>query len=106
MERFSWATLPTEQLTPLITRQVVHTADLTMLRSSFKKGASVPEHHHVHAQLTTVMVGRSRIDMAEGSATLGPGEILRVESGVPHSAEALEDTVVLDVFTPARMDWQ
>jgi quercetin dioxygenase-like cupin family protein len=33
------------------------------------------------------------------------GEILVIPSNVPHSAEALEDTVDLDIFCPPRADW-
>ncbi|HEY0523038.1 MAG TPA: hypothetical protein VGD08_06605, partial [Stellaceae bacterium] len=33
------------------------------------------------------------------------GQVLHIPSNLPHSAEALEDTVDLDVFTPIRQDW-
>jgi len=33
------------------------------------------------------------------------GQVLRIPSNVPHSAEALEDTLDLDVFSPIRQDW-
>jgi quercetin dioxygenase-like cupin family protein len=33
------------------------------------------------------------------------GEVLVIPPHVPHSAEALEDTIDLDIFTPPRQDW-
>ena len=33
------------------------------------------------------------------------GEVLVIPSHVPHQAEALEDTLDLDVFSPPRQDW-
>jgi quercetin dioxygenase-like cupin family protein len=34
-----------------------------------------------------------------------PGEILHLPANEQHGARALEDTVVLDVFSPPRQDW-
>jgi quercetin dioxygenase-like cupin family protein len=106
MEQYSWHHTPEEALSPLITRQVIHTPALTMLRGTFKQGAVLPLHHHVHEQLTTVLSGRLRLEVNGEVVVLGPGELARLPSDVPHAAEALEDTVILDVFTPARTDWQ
>ena len=33
------------------------------------------------------------------------GEVLCIPAHMPHKAEALEDTVDLDVFNPPRADW-
>jgi quercetin dioxygenase-like cupin family protein len=32
--------------------------------------------------------------------------VLRIPSGVPHSAEALEDSIAVDLFSPPREDWK
>jgi quercetin dioxygenase-like cupin family protein len=37
--------------------------------------------------------------------TLRAGEFLLIPSNVPHRAEALEDTVDVDIFSPIRHDW-
>ena len=36
---------------------------------------------------------------------LSAGETLQIPPNVPHSAEALEDAVAVDVFSPPREDW-
>jgi quercetin dioxygenase-like cupin family protein len=104
MELYSWSSIPHRKMAPLIMRQIIHTPSLTMTRIEFKQGAAVGEHHHVNEQVTSVVSGKLSLTV-EGSRTiLGPGDIIRLPSDVPHAAEALEDTVVIDVFTPARSD--
>jgi quercetin dioxygenase-like cupin family protein len=34
-----------------------------------------------------------------------PGEVLHIPPNVPHKAEAIEDTVDVDIFDPPREDW-
>jgi unsaturated pyranuronate lyase len=33
------------------------------------------------------------------------GDVLHIPSNVPHRAEALENTLDVDVFSPPRADW-
>lgn len=106
MEQYSWDRVPIEQMNAFINRQVIHTPYLTMVRIHFKRGALVPAHQHIHEQLTSVVSGRLKIEMDGDSTVLGPGDVARLPPNVPHAAEALDDTLVIDVFTPARTDWQ
>lgn len=106
MDCYNWNDVPKEEMTPSITRQVIHTPQITILRVKFKKGAFVPLHDHVHEQITTIVSGALRLATDSEEVVLGPGGILRIPSNVPHLAEALEDTVGIDIFSPARTDWQ
>jgi quercetin dioxygenase-like cupin family protein len=94
-----------EQLTPAIGRQVVHTERHTEARILLGRGAVVPEHAHEHEQIANVLEGRLRFRVGDDEAIVVAGESVVVPPGVPHSVEALEVTVVLDVFVPARDDW-
>lgn len=71
---------------------------------TLRRGFAVPTHAHENEQFSAVLSGRLRFDIgAEGSArqvTIGPGEVIHLPSNLPHAAEALEDTVVLDIFSP------
>ncbi|UCE04260.1 MAG: cupin domain-containing protein [Candidatus Latescibacterota bacterium] len=69
------------------------------------RGCVVPTHAHDNEQFALVLSGRIRFRIgAEGAEqkelVLGAGEVLHLPSNVPHAAEALEDTRVLDVFSP------
>jgi quercetin dioxygenase-like cupin family protein len=70
------------------------------------RGCLVPTHAHENEQFACVLSGRLRFLIGEAGAAdakeiiVGAGEVLHLPSCVPHTAEALEDTVVLDVFSP------
>jgi quercetin dioxygenase-like cupin family protein len=104
-ESYSWDQVPEEELTPLIKRQVIHTAGMTLLRVQFKRGAFVSAHAHVHQQISMVMSGRLRIEVDGVETILSPGSLLTIPSNANHLAEALEDTIDIDIFSPARTDW-
>ena len=66
-----------------------------------KKGCVVPRHQHENEQLTYILEGALRFKIGpEGSEviTVRAGEVLVIPSNVPHEAEALEDTLDVDVF--------
>src|SRR5437868_6633346 len=95
-----WSSLSTEQLSPLIDRQFINTGNVTVARFFLRKGAFVPEHRHPNEQIAFVLSGSMRFIMEGKSIILRAGETLCIPPNVPHSAEALEDTIDLDVFTP------
>ena len=73
-----------------------------------KKGAVVPMHSHDNEQFTYVVEGALKFRIGDGGPddlVVRSGEILHLPSNVPHEAEALEDTLDVDVFTPPRQDW-
>jgi quercetin dioxygenase-like cupin family protein len=106
MTVYDWNTLPAEQLNPFIKRQAVHLSNMTLARLELAKDAVVVEHHHVHEQVSTVERGLLRFRIGGREVDLGAGQSLAIPSGVPHGVVALEDTVVTDVFSPPRDDWQ
>lgn len=103
-----WDDLPWEPVTDLISRRLV-TSDRMMLAQVYlKKGAVVPKHSHENEQLTYILEGALRFkigEQLEREVVVSAGEVLVLPSGVPHEAEALEDTLDVDVFCPPRQDW-
>jgi quercetin dioxygenase-like cupin family protein len=94
-----------EHLNPLIDRQFV-TGERSMLaRIILRKGSIVPTHSHDNEQITYVLEGALKFVIEGKELIVRGGEILVIPSNVPHSAEALEDTVDLDIFCPPRADW-
>jgi quercetin dioxygenase-like cupin family protein len=78
---------------------------MTVARILLERGAVVPEHAHVHEQVANVVTGRLRFVVGHEEAIVAGGETIVVPPGVPHAVEALEDSLVLDVFAPVRDDW-
>jgi quercetin dioxygenase-like cupin family protein len=73
-----------------------------------KKGCVVPRHHHMNEQITYVLEGALRFKLGAGGeeqVDVRAGEVLHIPSDLPHSAEALEDTLDVDIFDPPRQDW-
>lgn len=106
MKIYKWDEIEKEQLNPLFSRQVIHGEKMTVARIHLGKGAVVPEHRHANEQITTLERGRLRFQVAGREVVLEAGQTLAVEPDVPHGVEALEDSVALDLFSPAREDWQ
>ncbi len=102
----SFDRIPVERLNPLIDRQFVHGERSMLARIILRKGAIVPRHSHENEQITYILEGALRFTMGDGHViTVAAGELLMIPSNMPHQAEALEDTVDLDVFAPPRADW-
>ncbi len=105
---YRWDDLPREELNPSIGRKLL-TGDRMMLAHIYlAKGAVVPKHEHDNEQLTYVLEGALRFSLGDdGSEVVDvrAGEVLHIPSHEPHSAEALEDTLDVDVFAPPRQDW-
>ena len=105
MQLFHWESMPVEQLSPTIGRQLVSGEKVMMARVFLKQGAVVPAHKHESEQITFVLRGALEFEMEGRRIVVHTGEVLLIPSWVEHSAVALEDTDDLDVFSPIRHDW-
>jgi len=105
LQYIPWDTVPLEDLNPLLQRQFVVGQEIMLARVLLKKGCIVPEHSHHNEQLTYILEGALKFWIDGKEIVVHAGETLCIPSHVPHKAEALEDTVDLDVFAPPRADW-
>ena len=105
---FRWDDLPLEPVTDVIDRKLV-TGDRMMIAQVYiKKDAVVPKHSHDNEQLTYILEGALHFWIGEDGSeelTVSAGEVLHIPSHVPHKAQALVDTLDVDVFSPPRQDW-
>ena len=105
LQYIPWHTVPLEDLNPLLQRQFVVGQEIMLARVILKKGCIVPEHSHHNEQLTYILEGALKFWIDGKEIVVHKGETLCIPSNMPHKAEALEDTVDLDVFAPPRADW-
>jgi quercetin dioxygenase-like cupin family protein len=105
---YRWEDMPRENVTDMLERRLI-TGDRTMLAQIFlKKGCIVPKHSHENEQITYILEGALEFTLGENQdrkVTVSAGEVLHLPSNLPHRADALEDTVNIDVFNPPRQDW-
>jgi quercetin dioxygenase-like cupin family protein len=66
--------------------------------------ADSPEHSHPHEQLVVVLKGEFEMVIGGEHITLKAGDTVAIPGNVPHSAYALTECELLDVFTPVRDD--
>ena len=78
---------------------------MTIARLEIQEGAVVPEHSHVNEQVTMVERGALKFSIEGQEQIVRAGEVLVIPPNAPHGVVALEDTVVVDLFAPAREDW-
>jgi len=105
---FRWDSMKKERVSDMLERRLI-TGDRMMVAHVYlKKGCIVPKHSHENEQLTYILEGALKFWIGEDDAeeiTVNSGEVLLIPSNVPHKAEALEETLDVDVFSPPRQDW-
>ena len=105
LQHLSWDSIPLEDLNPLLQRHFIIGQEMMLARVLLKKGCIVPEHSHHNEQITYIVDGALRFWIDGRELVVRAGEVLTIPPHMPHKAEALEDTVDLDVFNPPRADW-
>jgi quercetin dioxygenase-like cupin family protein len=105
MRHIAWRSVELEDLNPLLQRHFIVGQEIMLARVLLKKGCIVPTHSHHNEQVTYVLDGELKFWIDGKEIVVHTGEVLTIPPHMPHKAEALEDTVDLDVFTPPRADW-
>lgn len=103
-----WNDIPKETVTDTISRRLFTGERMMIAHVYLDKGAIVPTHQHENEQLTYILEGALKFFLGEDGAetlTVSAGEVLHIPSMVWHRAEALEDTLDVDIFSPPRQDW-
>lgn len=103
-----WDAMAKEKVTDQISRRLVTGQGLMLAHVYLDKGAIVPRHQHHNEQITYILEGALRFWIGEDESQVTDvraGEVLHIPSNVWHKAEALEDTLDVDVFNPPRQDW-
>jgi quercetin dioxygenase-like cupin family protein len=105
---YRWDSMKKERVSDMLERRLI-TGDRMMLAHVYlKKGCIVPKHSHENEQLTYILSGVLKFWIGEDESQellVRAGEVLHIPSNVPHKAEALEDTLDVDIFDPPRQDW-
>src|SRR5437879_5462376 len=105
LKHLPWNEVELETLNPLLQRQLIVGHEVMLARVLLKKGCVVPMHSHVNEQLTYILEGALKFFIDGREIVVLAGQVLTIPPHMPHKAEALEDTVDLDIFHPPRADW-
>jgi quercetin dioxygenase-like cupin family protein len=80
--------------------------DLMMTEVSFTKGGIGAVHTHAdHEQISYIVSGSFEVTVNGVTSRLRSGDGFLAKRGEAHGVIALEDSKILDVFTPVRKDF-
>ena len=105
---YRWDDVPKEDVNDDLSRRLITGDRLMIAHVYLDKGCVVPQHSHENEQLTYILEGTLRFWLGEDGSEVvdvAAGEVLHIPSHLPHKAEALEDTLDVDIFCPPRSDW-
>ncbi len=105
MQHWTWEGVKKEVLNDKLWRKVVTGEKVMVARMGLSKDCVVPLHHHESEQISVVLEGVMRFELEGRQVMVNAGEVLVIPSTLPHSALAMEDSVVIEVFSPIRYDW-
>jgi quercetin dioxygenase-like cupin family protein len=105
LKHIPWDSVELETMNPLLSRQLIVGGDVMVARVLLKKCCIVPLHSHYNEQVTYILEGALKFWIDGKEIVVNAGEVLTIPRNMPHKAEALVDTVDLDVFNPPRADW-
>jgi len=105
MQHYNWDLLGEELLNPLVGRKMIHSRHTTVARIRLRKGAVVPIHSHPNEQISMIESGVLRFTISGEERILRTGDAVVIPPDTPHTVEALEDSLAVDLFTPPREDW-
>ena len=103
---YRWADLPQDHPMDLLARRRIIGERVMISEVRLQKGCFVPRHDHVNEQIAYVVSGKLRFGIGTAGSpearevVVEGGEVLHLPPHLPHSAEAIEDSVVLDIFSP------
>jgi quercetin dioxygenase-like cupin family protein len=94
-----------EAINGQISRQYLTADRVTIARFELKRGGVVPRHAHENEQVSLVLSGALLFRIDGRETVVKSGEAMQIPGNVAHEVEVLEDTLVMDVFSPIRQDW-
>lgn len=104
----AWEELPREELNALLGRRIITGENVMLAHVYLKEGCIVPMHQHENEQLTYILDGETKFWIGSEESepvSVKAVEVLVIPSNTPHKAQAVVDTLDLDVFSPPRQDW-
>jgi len=97
---------PEKELIPGFQAKLIHTDGLTVGYFRIKAGSILPEHHHIHEQISNVLEGEFEMTLDGTTQLLKPGMVAVIPAMTVHSGKAVTDCYILDIFNPVREDYK
>jgi quercetin dioxygenase-like cupin family protein len=89
----------------VLMKPLVHGEKTLLIETNIKKGAVHNLHSHPHEQTGYLVSGKLMMIIGDERFEAEPGDSWCVPGGVEHSGEILEDSVIVEVFSPVREEY-
>ena len=86
-------------------KTLVHGEKTLMAEFLLEKGRQLPNHSHPNEQTGYLVKGYIRLTIGLKTFDVMPGDSWCMPGDVEHSAEIIEDSVAIEVFSPVREDY-
>ncbi len=97
---------PWIEICPGIRRQTLaHGRTMYQMIAQLDPGSRMPEHKHAQEQIVHILSGRMKLFVDGVPHELAAGDSFYLRSNVPHRVETIEETRVLDTFSPPRDEY-
>jgi quercetin dioxygenase-like cupin family protein len=97
---------PWIEIAPGIRRRTITSGtSMYQMIAKLDAGSRMPEHKHPQEQIVHILEGRMKLIVSRVPHELKGGESFYLASNVPHGVETIDDTMVLDTFSPPRDDY-
>ena len=97
-----WDELPWDEFHPQVSRKVLMGQNMMIVMYKFKKGLTWPMERHESEQGGYILKGKVEFRSGETVTILGQGDSYLIESNAPHESHYIEETILLDIFSPPR----
>jgi quercetin dioxygenase-like cupin family protein len=85
----------------LVVKPLIKGDHMTFLEIHYAAGVGAPLHTHTHESVAYVVKGKMKSTVGEDEFIMGPGDVCRHPIGVLHGLEAIEESVVVEIKSPA-----
>jgi len=101
-----FSNIDTKEIAPGFFSKLIHTDTNTINFIEVAAGCTVPDHSHVHEQLSFVIEGQFQLTVGGIPQILDASMYAIIPSNARHSGLAITDCKLIDVFAPARDDYK
>lgn len=97
---------PWIQICPGIKRQTLGSGKtMYQMLATLEAGSKMPAHQHPQEQIVHVVSGRMNLIVDGTPHQLKAGDSFYLASNIPHGVETIDETRVVDTFSPPRDEY-
>jgi quercetin dioxygenase-like cupin family protein len=85
----------------MLVKPLIKGDEMTFLEIHYAAGVGAPLHAHTHESVAYLVKGKVKSTVGSDEFIMGPGDVCRHPKGVLHGLEAIEDSVIVEIKSPA-----